>query len=206
MPTDPVVTSESAAPAEAPVDDSEEVVFDSTRPEPELNAPVEVNASPEATTEAPAGDPTPEPVVEPAAGAPVEPLSTPAPDVDPPAPPVEEGKAWNAEHNAEPALLEPATPVAPQSPLPQAELEGAQGDMNTILAGHSDLTTDAPNEEETGLAPKSELPAVADPAPEKTTETTNPERQAAVARLQGHIDELETSLQKVRDELDALKV
>lgn len=219
-------TSQAAAPAAAPADDDmfqmpdikiaddegvnsevpvivpgetksdeagEEVLFDSTQPEP-----AETLAAPEAPAETPAETPTePEAPSEPAAEPTPEP--TPTPDVEPPAPPVEEGQAWQAAHDKPSAEPEET----------QGELSGAQTQVNSILATHPDLTTDrsesaAPVEPVAAVSPlEKDHPTPAAPSEPDTSNTS--ERQAAVVRLTNHIDDLEAGLQKVRDELDALK-
>lgn len=169
---------------ENPSDESkDEVLFDSTQPvEPEAPmAPVDVPA--------------------PVAEVPAEPAVAPAEDVEPPAPPVEEGQAWQAAHAESEA----------DSQAPQAELLGAQTQVNSILATHPDLTTD--RTEDATPAPVEPVEVASplekdSPTPASAPDADAPnesERQAAVVRLTNHIDDLEAGLQKVRDELDALK-
>lgn len=213
MPTDtPEVAQEPATEAD---DSQAEVIFDSTQPQPEPATSVEGSAQSNEAEVASAAPAISEPPASESTTAEATPEETVLPDVEPPAPPVEEGQAWSAQQgmaeDTPSAAVESVTPTTPESPLPHAELDAAQGSMNTILATHSDLTTDAPQVEETGLAPKSESPITpelevsAEKVSSDSSSVSNPERQAAVARLQGHIDDLEVNLQKVRDELDALK-
>jgi hypothetical protein len=114
---------------------------------------------------------------------------------------VEEGQAWQAAH-AE-------SEVDPQAP--QAELLGAQTQVNSILATHPDLTTDRSEDTSPALVEPVEAASPLEkdsPTPASTPDAETPndsERQAAVVRLTNHIDDLEAGLQKVRDELDALK-
>lgn len=180
--TDPQVPV--VVPSENPSDESkDEVLFDSTQP-----------AEP-ATPAVPADVPAP------VAEAPAEQAATPVEDVEPPAPPVEEGQAWQAAH-AE-------SEVDPQAP--QAELLGAQTQVNSILATHPDLTTDRSEDTSPALVEPVEAASPLEkdsPTPASTPDAEKPndsERQAAVVRLTNHIDDLEAGLQKVRDELDALK-
>ena len=180
--TDPQVPV--VVPSENPSDESkDEVLFDSTQPvEPEApTVPVDVPA--------------------PVAEVPVEPVAAPVEDVEPPAPPVEEGQAWQAAHAESEA----------DSQAPQAELLGAQTQVNSILATHPDLTTD--RTEDATPAPVEPVEVASplekdSPTPASAPDADAPnesERQAAVVRLTNHIDDLEAGLQKVRDELDALK-
>ena len=112
----------------------------------------------------------------------------------------------------------------------QAVLKDAQGDLDAILA-HRDASVithpeESPevilsNETHTDAAMQDAKPHitamsapmidddVASMLPEKATmptaPATSPETQAAVARLEQHIDDLETGLQKVRSELKAMQ-
>lgn len=126
-------------------------------------------------------------------------------DVEPPAPPVEEGKAWSATHgSAENVALE-AKPSVEEHADGQAILHHAQEQVDQIFASHPDFTTghesSAPEAQVTPTAKDDEAPEQAAPAITQPA----PEIEAAVARLEQHIDELESGLQKVRAELASLK-
>lgn len=148
------------------------------------------------------------------------------PDVEPPAPPVEEGEAWRESQTSE---QEETAPEAPQ-----AQLNGAQDQVDTILAAHPDLTTDSAEANEGASSPEvtptpeaeehtdpvepvmpvspleksSSEGAASEPAPSDSTAAEtgqSSEQAAAIVRLTNHIDDLESGLQKIRDELAALK-
>ncbi len=132
-----------------------------------------------------------------------------APSIEPPAPPVEEGAAWLEAHkdSVSPDVKPDEVPDDKQPDSPQSTLTEAQTQVDKIFEDHPDFTN-------TATAPS------ADEKPSETSEdskdtTTHdasavssaqpPEIQAAVARLEQHIDDLESGLQKVRAELAALR-
>ncbi len=126
-------------------------------------------------------------------------------DVEPPAPPVEEGVAWSAAHGGAEAMHPESQPTTEVHTDGQAVLHHAQEQVNQIFASHPDFTTGHESHAATTEAatePKTDEPqeqaaaVIAQPTPEV---------DAAVARLEQHIDELESGLQKVRTELASLR-
>lgn len=217
--------AQDAAVAEEPSFEAPSEDAPNSAPEPEATASEDddlaILQAAQAEHAQKAAEPTP--VVEtPAEETPAEEPTATA-DVEPPTPPVEEGQAWQSSQTF---AAEPEAPVAPTN----SRFAGVQDEVKDILAARVDYTTDGANSatpgEEPAAADVTTPEASPDPAPEPTpepvveptSETTpeptpaptpeagpNPEIQAALARLEQHIEDLDNGLQKVRAELANLR-
>lgn len=132
-------------------------------------------------------------------------------DIEPPMPPVDEGKAWQAAQSevSSQAEVAPASDVSVAGEEGRAALSTAQDQVDQIFATHPDFTTgheaDKAEDDKSDATPNATATASENATTEVSATHDSPEVQAAVARLEQHIDDLETGLQKVRTELAALK-
>ena len=184
--------------------------------------------SPSASTES--TEPTESMAVSPVDETPTNPVAS---DVEPPAPPVQEGETWSAtqpsftdsisksslDANADPAPAPDSTASQASSndPVSAVETEAnklsadAQSEVSGILANRQDFTTDS-QADQTSLDPTTpiaeDIALAADAKPDAAlaeSAETDPELKAGLLRLEQHIDDLDSGLQKVRDELASLK-
>ncbi len=192
---------EPATTEETPVADIEPVAEPSASEE--VPSAVEVPDEPTVTAEAPFADAV-------VSGTDTTSDSSP----EPPAPPVEEGQAWQSEQSSKVdegvPTSEDALSEAPQAASDEKSAEVA-GEVSDILSGRGEYVTDSSDpkakEEDRVVTPNDDSESSVDIA--ATTGEVKPddsgETQAALVRLEQHVDELDAGLQKVRDELAALK-
>lgn len=139
---------------------------------------------------------------------------------EPPSPPVEEGQAWQSEQADAKAtdqapLVEDVTPIEASVAASDEKTAEVASEVSDILSTRGEYVTDTDNKdvptanvveksEPVKDHPEANVEAIAPVAAETKSEDSG-ETQAALARLEQHIDELDTGLQKVRSELAGLK-